>query len=155
MQRHRGPLPDPQQLVEYENVLPGAADRIIAMAEREQRHRHDLQQAGLKQRFAITRNGQRSGLTALAIMAALAAYLGNIGHPGWAVVAGSLDIVAVVTIFVVGKRLGGDAPTDRASAENRDGAEQRTPERPEEEAPQLPQQRTDGVAPDSDGGSEA
>jgi uncharacterized membrane protein len=36
---HQGPLPAPQDLFAYDQYLPGTADRIIAMAEREQAHR--------------------------------------------------------------------------------------------------------------------
>src|SRR4051794_22436827 len=35
-----GPLPPPSYLREYDIILPGAASRIISMAEAEQRHRH-------------------------------------------------------------------------------------------------------------------
>jgi uncharacterized membrane protein len=41
---HSGPLPSPQVLAGYNQALPGAADRIIQMAEREQTHRHALQE---------------------------------------------------------------------------------------------------------------
>jgi uncharacterized membrane protein len=35
-----GPLPPPESLAEYERISPGFADRIVAMAEKEQVHRH-------------------------------------------------------------------------------------------------------------------
>ncbi len=35
----QGPIPAPNELAEYDVLLPGAAGRIIAMAEREQAHR--------------------------------------------------------------------------------------------------------------------
>lgn len=38
-----GPLPHPSILKGYEEVLPGAADRIITMAEEQAGHRHDLE----------------------------------------------------------------------------------------------------------------
>lgn len=38
-----GPLPSPQSLHDYDHALPGAADRIISMAEREARHRHAVE----------------------------------------------------------------------------------------------------------------
>ena len=41
MQVHRGPLPDPETLRKYDDLLPGSAERIFAMAEREQRHLHE------------------------------------------------------------------------------------------------------------------
>jgi uncharacterized membrane protein len=37
---YSGPLPDASQFQAYEITLPGAADRIIRMAEKESEHRH-------------------------------------------------------------------------------------------------------------------
>ena len=39
-----GPIPSPDDLRSYEDVCPGAADRIIAMAEKEQQNRHKNEQ---------------------------------------------------------------------------------------------------------------
>lgn len=39
----QGPLPTPEELFQYNHLIPGAADRIIAMAEREQAHRVNLE----------------------------------------------------------------------------------------------------------------
>jgi len=36
---HSGPLPHPEILSGYEKVLPGSADRILKMAEKQQDHR--------------------------------------------------------------------------------------------------------------------
>lgn len=38
--QYSGPLPLPQHYAQYEEILPGAADRILSMAEKEQSHRH-------------------------------------------------------------------------------------------------------------------
>jgi uncharacterized membrane protein len=35
-----GPMPHPRHLIEYEKTLPGSAERILTMAEKEQSHRH-------------------------------------------------------------------------------------------------------------------
>ena len=35
-----GPLPHPEDLAKYDQIVPGAADRIIKMAENEMCHRH-------------------------------------------------------------------------------------------------------------------
>jgi uncharacterized membrane protein len=45
---HSGPLPTPKDLHEYNLVEPGAADRIIGMAEREQGHRHEMERGLLR-----------------------------------------------------------------------------------------------------------
>lgn len=43
-----GPLPPPEQLGEYEKVLPGAADRIIKMAEDQATHRQKIESLVVK-----------------------------------------------------------------------------------------------------------
>ncbi len=43
---YSGPLPDAAQMERYERTLPGAADRIIAMAESEEEHRHEVEKRG-------------------------------------------------------------------------------------------------------------
>lgn len=40
---HAGPLPPPKQLSEYEEICPGAAERIIQMAESQITHRQELE----------------------------------------------------------------------------------------------------------------
>lgn len=37
-----GPLPDPTDFSKYEEVVPGAGDRILTMTEKEQDHRHSI-----------------------------------------------------------------------------------------------------------------
>lgn len=48
MESYSGPLPHPKILAEYEQALPGTADRIVAMAEKEQEHRHNTQNEMIK-----------------------------------------------------------------------------------------------------------
>ncbi|MBO5145317.1 MAG: DUF2335 domain-containing protein [Lachnospiraceae bacterium] len=38
-----GPIPPPNILSGYEELLPGAADRILSMAERQTQHRHSME----------------------------------------------------------------------------------------------------------------
>lgn len=42
-----GPLPPPSYLREYDIIIAGAADRIISMAEAEQKHRHRWERSAL------------------------------------------------------------------------------------------------------------
>ena len=41
--RRSGPLPVPQDFEHYDRVVPGAAERILRMAESELEHRHELE----------------------------------------------------------------------------------------------------------------
>lgn len=43
--RFSGPLPHPEDLAKYEQILPGAADRLIRMAEQQAAHRQNLEKA--------------------------------------------------------------------------------------------------------------
>lgn len=47
VRHHSGPLPTPEDLARYDQLIPGAAERIIVMAENEQRHRTSMEQATL------------------------------------------------------------------------------------------------------------
>lgn len=69
---YSGPLPHPQQLKAYDDITPGAADRIIAMAERENAHRHKKETAALKGMLFNERFG-----TACALLIGLAAIGGG------------------------------------------------------------------------------
>lgn len=56
-QHFHGPLPPPELLEHYEKVLPGGAERIFKMAEKEQVHRHSLESTLPE----LARWGQRFG----------------------------------------------------------------------------------------------
>lgn len=53
-----GPIPSPAEIGEYERILPGSADRLIKMAEKEQTHRHQIESRGQRHRLGITFVGQ-------------------------------------------------------------------------------------------------
>ena len=40
-----GPIPPPELLREYNKLIPNGAERILAMAERQEAHRHELEKA--------------------------------------------------------------------------------------------------------------
>jgi len=44
---YQGPLPRPEDFAAYERVLPGAADRILAMAEKQATHRQGMERKAL------------------------------------------------------------------------------------------------------------
>jgi uncharacterized membrane protein len=101
--RYSGPLPPPESLAKYEQVLPGSADRIIRMAEQQALHRQQLE------RLVISSNAtaQKWGL-GCAFMIAMSAIWGGVwlslkgmGGAGLATIIGAL--VALVAVFVYGK----------------------------------------------------
>ncbi|MFQ7172706.1 MAG: DUF2335 domain-containing protein [Thomasclavelia ramosa] len=44
---YSGPIPHPSDFEQYERVLPGAADRILTMAENQSAHRQTLEKAAI------------------------------------------------------------------------------------------------------------
>lgn len=50
---HNGPLPDPNTLKGYEEILHGAADRIISMAESEQVHQQKCETKVIGDEFIL------------------------------------------------------------------------------------------------------
>lgn len=52
---YEGPLPLPRAMADYEAILPGSAERIMRMAEREQEHEHHVE----RQLLEIKHRGQR------------------------------------------------------------------------------------------------
>lgn len=42
-EEYHGPIPHPNILRQFEEILPGSADRILRLSEEEQKHRHELE----------------------------------------------------------------------------------------------------------------
>src|SRR5579864_3478904 len=58
---YSGALPHPRHFDQFERTLPGAADRILVMAEREQTHRHTWEQRELRSSILTERIGLFGG----------------------------------------------------------------------------------------------
>lgn len=101
---HRGPLPDPATMREYEGILPGAADRIVAMAERQASHRQTIETHAVTSEFANQRWGTTVGgaVAAAGLVAAGAAAVW--GNPLVGLALGVGDIGAIVFAYVFGIR---------------------------------------------------
>lgn len=98
-----GPLPHPDSLRGYEEVLPGAAERILTMAEEQGRHRRHLETV------VVVGNSRRSslglwlGFVVAVLFLAAAVVLIFRGHDWAGSVVGGVDIVGLVAVFVVGR----------------------------------------------------
>jgi uncharacterized membrane protein len=72
----RGSLPPPTSLREYEQIVPGAAERLIAMADLEQKHRHAWERSVL----GNTRLGLCFGLLVALALVGGAIYCATLGQ---------------------------------------------------------------------------
>lgn len=91
-----GPLPTPDVLAGYEAVSEGAADRIIAMAEVEQRQRHENTARTLEAAIVLARRGQIAGVVLGLAGFAAATALGVYGQPWAAAVVAAVDVGGIV-----------------------------------------------------------
>ncbi|WP_420612187.1 DUF2335 domain-containing protein [Candidatus Spongiisocius sp.] len=102
--RFIGPLPPPEVLSQYEGVLPGLADRIVAMAESNTAHIQRLDQETLKHDSLRSFAGLTAGFIITIIFGIIAYRLIIEGHTVPGLVLGSIELVALVTVFVLGRR---------------------------------------------------
>ncbi|GAK33983.1 hypothetical protein JCM17846_15930 [Iodidimonas nitroreducens] len=59
--RYKGPIPPPDILEAYNDLVPGAAAEIIANWGKESDHRRDMERLGLKGELAAEKRGQYLG----------------------------------------------------------------------------------------------
>ena len=52
-QSFQGPIPPPALLEHYDKIIPGAAERILAMAESETTHRHQQEAVAIEANIAV------------------------------------------------------------------------------------------------------
>lgn len=106
-----GPLPEPDILRRYDEILPGAAERILKMAENQQRHHHDQENRQLEMYFmALQSDSKRSNRGLWAGFAITLAGLGGgmflvyAGHDWAGAAIAGLNLVSLAAVFVYGTR---------------------------------------------------
>lgn len=102
------PLPPPPQLAHYNEILPGLAERIVSMTEREMAHRHRMDRSFVHYRFS----GQWvSAVVALGAMGA-GSYLVSAGHTGYGFAAIISAVAGLVGVFLVRQFFGNGSSND-------------------------------------------
>ena len=100
----RGPLPPPEILAHYEDVLPGAADRIITMAENQSAHRIEIEKTVINTRSRDSLLGICSGLTIGLAALGASIYVIVSGYPVYGSIIGTTGLGGLVGVFVYGTR---------------------------------------------------
>jgi uncharacterized membrane protein len=104
-----GPLPDPNILKEYNEILPDAAERIFKMAEKSQTHSHNMDEKLVDLEVKKVQKGQ--------IFAFIIAMTGLIGAVTCAFLSqvtigsiiGGVTVISLVSSFVRGKQKNKDS----------------------------------------------
>ena len=109
---HQGPIPSARQFGEYDAILPGSADRILSMAEKEQAHRHQWERRHLIGDVATNFVQLLFGfLLSLAFIGG-AVYCAAANSPWVAGLLVSASAFGLVGAFIKGRRLFGKADHD-------------------------------------------
>lgn len=97
-----GPLPPPEILVQYNEAVPGAADRIITMAEKQAAHRMSLESQVVAADIKRSNRGLICGvIVSLAFLAGAMALI-LAGHDTAGIAIASVDIIGLAGVFVYG-----------------------------------------------------
>lgn len=67
MELYSGPIPPASELARYETILPGAANRILTMAEKQSQHRQKMENTMLDANIKAEKNGQIFGFIIFSI----------------------------------------------------------------------------------------
>lgn len=97
---HTGPLPAPATLEQYDKIVPGAAQRILAMAEKQVNHRIALEAQILPSREKQSSRGQMFAFIACLAMLAIAALAIVYNHPVVASIIFSCTLASVIALFL-------------------------------------------------------
>ena len=99
-----GPIPSPDHLERYEQTLPGAAERILSMAERQSNHRQTLESKVIKSDIRNSLLGLIFGFIIGMTGVASAFYLIYLGRILEGTIFGGATIVSLVSVFIYGSR---------------------------------------------------
>ena len=102
-QQFSGPVPHPEILQGYNQVLPGAAERILTMAELDQKHQIELESSAQRLAAKEIKRGQ-----IFALLVSISAFITSIaslilGFEKAAMVIGGTTVVGLVTVFVTSR----------------------------------------------------
>jgi len=97
-----GPIPPPEILQHYEQILPGAAERILVMAEEDAKHEHALEKSVLHLASEEVKRGQLYGLI-IGILAFVTSIIAlALGSEKAAITLGGTTVIGLVAVFVIG-----------------------------------------------------
>lgn len=101
---HIGPLPDPETLAAYSNLIPDGANRIMVMAEKEQAHAHLMDKKSLAIKKWMGFIGQIFGFCIGMTVVVGGIFLIYNGFQGWGTTVSLGGLTGLVAVFVYGSR---------------------------------------------------
>lgn len=112
---YRGPLPPPGMLREYDQIVPGAADRIITLMERQQDHRHGMESSNLKGNQGNERLGIYAAVFIVVIVCGGGMVLAWNGRETAGLVGMVTPLATLAGVFVYGRFKSGQDQAEKRS----------------------------------------
>jgi len=100
---YSGPIPPPEMLRGYEEILPGAMNRILGMAERQESHRHSLESASVLGNLRSQTVGQYIAGIIVVFGMGIGAFLISTGKDVAGFTSMFAPLVGAAGIFVIGR----------------------------------------------------
>lgn len=101
---YSGPIPHPDMLAAYKDTQADFPERIFAMAEREQAHRHNCEKTALAQDGRADTLGRVFALVGVVLYVAAAMFAFYLGHPAAGGSVLGVGLAGLVSAFVLGRR---------------------------------------------------
>lgn len=94
-------MPHPELLDRYNQIVPGAAERIIRMAEDDAAHLREIERQDQQSYASNFRRGQTFALSVCGLAFTLAGYVAWLGHPASAaVIGGGIPLAQLASAFL-------------------------------------------------------
>ena len=102
MKSHSGPLPDPNTLKAYNELIPNGADRVMIMAENQQKHRIEIESSVIKDQILQSRRGQIFAFLIGVIGIICGGVVAYSGHDTVGGIIAGTTVVSLVGAFIAG-----------------------------------------------------
>jgi uncharacterized membrane protein len=99
-----GPVPPAELLAGYNRELPDGANRLFTLVENQSAHRQFIEKQIIQTQNTVTTRGQWIACFLVILLTAVGGYFGYMGHEALAGTIFATTIVAVATVFIVGKK---------------------------------------------------
>lgn len=106
----KGPLPPPVVIEHYERILPGAAERIFALLEKQTNHRIQMEKRELTSDNSRSWGGMILGTTVVLSLIGGSIWLISNGYGIEGTILAGADLGAVLSAYIYGQRQKGNIP---------------------------------------------
>jgi uncharacterized membrane protein len=103
MEQFSGPIPPPDLLRKYNDIVDNGAERLFAAFENQTRHRQELENTVVQGAEARANRGQWMGFIMANVVLGVGGVMVFSGHEEAGAVVISVDLVGLVSVFIYGR----------------------------------------------------